>query len=91
MHPPPFSLTHLLSDWPDCCLELRCRCSPRVVLLPVRLMLEQGHRPFEQVVAALRCSACQGKPGPAYLVAGHHRGVRPGPSPDWSVQLVGEA
>src|SRR3954463_3499560 len=26
MHPPPFNPNHRLSDWPDCVLELRCRC-----------------------------------------------------------------
>jgi len=39
MHPPPFYPSHRLSDWPDCCLEVRCPCSERVVVLPVRLLL----------------------------------------------------
>ena len=30
MHPPPFHPEHRLSDWPECRLEVRCRCSQRV-------------------------------------------------------------
>jgi len=41
MHPPPFHPDHRLSDWPDCCLEVRCRRSERVVVLPVHLLVEQ--------------------------------------------------
>lgn len=88
MHPPAFSLAHHLSDWPDCSLELRCPCSPRVVMLPVRVLLERCDRTFSAVLAALRCSACGGKPAPVYLVAGYHRTFNHGPSPDWAVELV---
>jgi len=38
--------------------------------------------------AALRCSACQGKPAPVYLVAGHVRNHTGGPLPSWAMQLV---
>ena len=90
MHPPVFRLTQLLSDWPDCRLELRCRCSPRVTFLPVRMLLERGDRPFATVIGALRCAACRSKPALVYLIAGQNRNGRHGPPPDWSVQLVGD-
>ncbi len=89
MHPPPFHPSHRLSDWPNCCLEVRCRCSERVVIVPVRLLVEQrGDRLFLDVLAGLRCSACQGKAAPVYLIAGHHRTFHHGPPPDWSLELV---
>lgn len=89
MHPPLFRLDHALSDWPECCLEVRCPCSPRVALLPVRLLVNQrGDRLFRTVLAALRCSACHGKPAPVHLIAGHHRSTHGGPPADWALELV---
>ena len=88
MHPPVFHLDQRLSDWPECWLELRCPCSPRTVLHPVKMLLQRGDRPFRGVLAALRCSACRGKPAPVYLVAGHHREPGKGTGPDWSLVLV---
>ena len=88
MHPPTFSLDHALSDWPDCCLEVRCPCSPRMVQVPVRLLRERGNRPFRAVLAALRCSACRGRPAPVYLVAGRTRTFMDGGLPDWALELV---
>ncbi len=88
LHPPAFHLDQRLSDWPECWLELRCPCSPRTVLHPVRMLLQRGDCPFRGVLAALRCSACQGKPAPVYLVAGHVRNHTGGPLPSWALQLV---
>lgn len=89
MHPPGFRLDHTLSDWPQCCLEVRCPCSSSMTLLPVHLLAEQrGNWPFRAVLAALRCSKCRGKPSPVYLVAGHHRTAFIGPLPDWALELV---
>ncbi len=89
MHPPSFLPSHLLSDWPECTLELRCPCSPRIVQMPVRWMIAQrGDQPFAGVLAALRCSTCRGKPAPVYLVAGSPRTFCGGPPPDWSLELV---
>lgn len=89
MHPPPFHPEHRLSDWPECRLEVRCRCSERVALLPVRLLTEQrGDRRMLDVVAGLRCSACRGKAGPVYLVAGQSRSGTHGPPASWSLELV---
>lgn len=88
MHPPAFNPAQRLSDWPDCVLELRCPCSPRVVMQPVRMLLERGDWTFSAVLTALRCSKCRGKPMPVYLVAGYHRTFNHGPPPDWAVELV---
>lgn len=88
MHPPLFHPAQRLSDWPDCVLELRCPCSARVVMRPVRMLLDRGDRTFSTVLAALRCSKCGEKPTPVYLVAGHHRTFNHGREPDWAVDLV---
>ena len=88
MHPPDFSIHHRLSDWPDCRIEASCACSGRVVVVPVRLLLERGDRPFGSVVAGLRCSSCKAKPAPVYLVAGLTRTACMGPPPSWAVELV---
>ena len=83
-----FSLDHALSDWPDCCPEVRCPCSPRMVQVPVRWLRERGNRPFRAVLAALRCSACRGGPAPVYLVARNTRTFMHGAPPDWALELV---
>jgi hypothetical protein len=41
-----------------------------MVVIPVKMLLERGDRPFGSVVAGLRCTSCGGKPAPVYLVAG---------------------
>jgi hypothetical protein len=53
LHPSAFHLDQRLSDWPECWLELRCPCSPRTVLHPVKMLLQRGDRPFRSVLAAL--------------------------------------
>lgn len=89
MHPPLFRLDDRLSDWPDCWLEVRCPCSPRVTVSPVKLLATQhGDRTFRAVLAALQCSKCRGKPAPVYLVAGQTRTFMHGPPPSWSLELV---
>ncbi len=89
MHPPDFRLDHRLSDWPGCCLEVRCPCSPRVTTFPIRLLVERhGDRPFRAVLTRLRCSTCKGRPAPVYLVAGHHRTFLGGPPAEWALELV---
>ena len=77
-----------MSDWPNCVLELHCPCSPRMVTLPVQMLLKRGGRSFGTVLAVLRCSKCGGKPAPVYLVAEHHRTLDHGPPSDWAVELV---
>lgn len=88
MHPPAFNPTQRLSDWPECWLEVRCPCSPRVAMLPVRLLLERGDCPLGHVLAALCCSTCKGKPAPVYLVAGQARTFTGGAAANWAVELV---
>jgi len=85
-----FSIHQRLSDWPGTCLELRCPCSEQVMMFPIRMLLERGDRSFQDVLRALRCKSCGGKPGPVYLLAGHTRTFNHGPSPDWAVELVPE-
>ena len=51
-------------------------------------MWERGDRPFRAVLAALRCSACRGRPAPVYLVAGYTRTFKHGAPPDWTLELV---
>ncbi len=86
---PGFHLDHAQSDWPDCTLELRCPCSPRITLIPMRLLAERhGDRPFRAVLEALRRSTCRGKPGPVHLIAGRSRTFMGGAPPDWALELV---
>ena len=68
----PFSARRCLSDWPESVIEVRCACSARVAMLPVRMLLQKGDRTFANAVRALRCKSCNGKPAPAYLVHGHN-------------------
>ena len=89
MHPPAFRRSHRLSDWPECSLELRCRCSPGTTLMPVKLLITQrGGLAFATILDRLRCSRCRARPAPVYLVAGHTRSFINGPPADWSLELV---
>lgn len=89
MHPPAFRLTHRLSEWPECSLELRCPCSPGMTMLPVRMLIVQrGDRPFSAILDRLRCLSCRGRPAPVYLVAGHSRTFINGPPAEWSLELI---
>lgn len=59
--------------------------------MPVRLLIdERGDRTIRTVLAGLRCSSCQGKPAPVYLLAGQDRTFNYGPPPDWAIELVPE-
>jgi hypothetical protein len=62
MHPPAFWVSHHLSDWPECRLELNC-CRGQVVI-PVRglLMCQHGDPTFATILARLRCQSCKGNP-----------------------------
>ena len=84
-----FDREQLLSDWPDCTLEVRCPTCPHMTMWPVRLLRERhGDRSFKAILAAMRCKSCGGLPAPVYLVAGRHREFLGGPQPDWAVELV---
>ena len=86
--PLPFSLEHRLSHWLACSLEVRCPCSPRVALIPIRLLRGDGDRRLKDVVSALRCRLCRGRPAPVYLVAGQHRQQSGLAGPNWAVEVV---
>jgi len=90
MHPPDFSTKRRLSDWPHCRLVIKCPCLPRVVLLPVRLLIEQrgGDKTFDQILIALHCTACGERSASVYLVSGQTRQSNFGPPPSWAVELV---
>jgi hypothetical protein len=86
MHPLPFLAAQLLSDWPDCRLELHC-CKG-VTVLPVRMIVDNsGDRPFAEVLSRLRCSRCGKPPAPVYLCAGHREASGGAPA-DWAIELV---
>ncbi len=89
MHPPAYHPDHRLSDWPECSLEVHRPCSERVALLPIRHLIEQrGDRTISAVLASLRCSSCNGMPGPVHLVAGQSRTFNHGPPPVWTLELI---
>ena len=89
MHPPLFRIQQLLSDWPDCWLELSCSSCGRKAIYPVGMMHKQfGDRSFEQLMPRLKCKGCGASPAPVYLGARHPRGHGGGPPPDWAVLLV---
>ncbi len=89
MHPPSFRVQQLLSDWPDCVLELRCPGCERMTQYPVRMLRgEHGDLSFEKLLPRLRCKDCRVKPAPVYLCASYHRVFLGGPPPDWAVLLV---
>jgi hypothetical protein len=90
MHP-LFRKQQRLSDWPDCVIELHClQCRGGSVGYPVRLLMKRnGDMSFENLLRRLRYKRCRGgNPAPVYLVAGHHRTARSGPTADWSIELV---
>jgi len=89
MHPPAYHPDHRLAHWPECSLEMRCPCSERVALLPIRYLIEQrGDRAISAVLASLRCSSCNSKPGPICLVAGQSRTFNHGPLLAWPLGLI---
>ncbi len=47
-----------------------------------------GDRTISAVLASLRCSSCNGKPGPVHLVAGQSRTFNHGPPPAWALELI---
>lgn len=90
MHPPQFLLSQLLSDWPDCILEMRCvRCNGRSMTCAVKgLMRWYGNCSFAVLLSRLKCKFCRRAPSPVYLCASPHRVFSDGPTPDWSIEIV---
>lgn len=52
------------------------------------LFQAHGNALFSDVLGRWRCKLCGKPPAPVYLVAGHHRHAGPGPSADWSLELI---
>jgi hypothetical protein len=88
MPPAPFRLEQLLSDWPQCRLEIRCPACGSIAIVPVTMMLRRrGDQSFAALLGRLSCKRCKGRPAPVYLCAGHRSDCH-GASPDWAVELV---
>jgi hypothetical protein len=69
MHPPAFSVSHRLSDWPECVLELNCpKPAGRMVQYPVRLLAQRhGNLTFAELLPKLRCKCCGQRPAPVHF------------------------
>ena len=89
MHPPVFRIQDLLSDWPDCFLDLQCPSCSKPAIYPVALLRsDHGDVAFERLLPRLRCKTCRVAPAPVYLCASHMRTFVYGGSPQWAVELV---
>lgn len=88
MHPPPFSPEHRLSDWPDCTMEIRCKCG-RASMPAVRLLISRhGDQVIRVLRKRLRCEQCGSVAAQVWLVAGLHRTCHGGPDAlNWSVEI----
>jgi hypothetical protein len=92
MHPPRFLISHLLSDWPECFLEIRCRpCGDRSSQCAIKGLIRwYGDRTFAEVLARIKCKYCRKRPARVYLCASQHREGCKG-LPDWAVEIVYES
>lgn len=90
MHPPRFLQSQLLSDWPDCFLEIGCaRCEERSFTIAVKgLRRWYGNLTFAELVSRLRCKYCGRKPGSVQLLASYSRYAGEKPAPDWTLTIV---
>ena len=92
MHPPRFLQSHMLSDWPECFLEIRCRwCEQRSMTIAVKgLMRWYGNKTFAEILSRLRCKFCRRRPSAVFLST-----MRPGDPAatqrgQWTIVLVRE-
>lgn len=60
------------------------------MLLSGKRSLERGNRTADDVLLALRCTACGKRSAGVHLVAGQNRNFNHGPPPSWAVELVGK-
>jgi hypothetical protein len=90
MHPPAFSMSHMLSDWQECYLEVKCqRCRGRSSLSSVKgLMRWHGNASFSAVLNRLRCKLCRRKPSFVYLCASRFRSAGEGCQAGWALELL---
>ncbi len=89
MHPPRFLQSHLLSDWPECFLEMRCRwCHERRMAVAVKgLMRWHGNKTFAEVLARLRCKFCRRTPASVRLLASKPSG-EDSAATGWTLELT---
>jgi ribosomal protein S27E len=90
MHPPSFYGSNLLTDWPNCFIEVHCGpCRNRTCVYPVKLLISRfGNQRILDVLTRFKCKDCGEPPAPIYLCASHHRqGGTGGPRPDWALEL----
>ncbi len=80
----------MLSDWPDCVLEIRCHlCGGRSSQCAVKGLIHwYGDRTFAEILKRIRCKFCRRRPAPVYLCASHIREGCKGPDPDWAIELL---
>jgi hypothetical protein len=92
MHPPAFLMSHMLSDWQECFLEVKCqRCRGRGSLSSVKgLMRWHGNASFSAVLNRLRCKFCKRKPSFVYLCASRSRTAGEGCQADWALELLAQ-
>jgi len=92
MHPPRFLRTHLLSQWPECSLEIGCRrCETRTMTIAVKgLMRWYGNRSFADILDRLRCKYCRRRPTTVRLHAMRGNDAVSDALTSWSLQIVSE-
>jgi hypothetical protein len=90
MHPPTFLLSHKLSTWPECFLEIRCeRCEQRRLTIAVKgLMRWYGDRTFREIISRLRCKYCRRRPAVIHLQAFQKIVADGDPAVTWSLEIV---
>jgi len=85
MHVPEFRLTHRLSQWPRCSLELHC-CKGVHCFSTCSLLTRYGDMTFEELLPRFRCKRCHRfRPAPVYLRADRTFG---GGKAEWKIELV---
>jgi hypothetical protein len=89
MHPPEFHSSQLLSDWPDCFLEIHCGKCGKSQVSPIKLLLrERADMRLLDMVKRFRCQRCRVPASPVFLCASHHRRFMGGPPGDWALEVV---
>jgi hypothetical protein len=92
MHPPKFLRTHLLSQWPECSLEIGCRrCETRTMTIAVKgLMRWYGNRSFADILDRLRCKYRRRRATTVRLHAARADEVAPNALTSWCLQIISE-
>jgi hypothetical protein len=90
MHPPPFLVSHMLSAWAECSLEIYCeRCERRRMTIAVKgLTSWYGNRTFAEVLSRLRCKYCRRSPAAVYLYASQAIAADEEPAAHWTLEII---